>query len=100
MSHVVATIYCNVYRMEFSVKNNSNNNNNILRKTRSPRFNQIFSDKPHRSHKRIHPPIHLRQRTIPPHITQLSSAGMSDRLTTNPLDSYRPDNVFVEILMI
>ena len=28
MSHVVATIYCNVYRMEFSVKKKNNNNNN------------------------------------------------------------------------
>ena len=26
---------------------------------------------------RIHSHIHLRQRTIPPHITQLSSAGMT-----------------------
>ena len=28
MSHVVATIYYNVYRMDFSVKNNNNNNKN------------------------------------------------------------------------
>ena len=28
MSHVVATIECNVYRMEFSVKKNNNNNIN------------------------------------------------------------------------
>ena len=27
MSHVLATIYCNVYRMEFSVKKKNNNNN-------------------------------------------------------------------------
>ena len=27
MSHVVTTIYCNVYRMEFSVNNNNNNSN-------------------------------------------------------------------------
>ena len=32
----------------------------------------------------IHPPIHLRQSTIPPHITQLSSTAMTDRLTMNP----------------
>ena len=31
MSHVVATIYCNVYRMEFSVKKKNNNNNNYKR---------------------------------------------------------------------
>ena len=36
------------------------------------------------TYTRIHPHIHLRQRTIPSHITQLSSAGMTDRLTTNP----------------
>ena len=35
------------------------------------------------TYTRMHSHIHLRQRTIPPHITQLSSAGMTDRPTTN-----------------
>ena len=57
---------------------------NISTKTRSARFNQIMKQATTFTYTRIHHHIHLRQRTIPPHITQLSSAGMTDQLTMNP----------------